>query len=151
MRVIIQRVKKASVSIRGEVVGSCNYGYLLLVGFTHDDNELVLDKMVDKIIQLRINEDDQGKTNLNLAAKNGEILSISQFTLYANCKEGRRPRFVDAMKPDEAARLYLLFNEKLRAYCPRVEEGIFGEDMQVELVNDGPFTIVLDSKELKLN
>jgi D-tyrosyl-tRNA(Tyr) deacylase len=151
MRVVIQRVQKASVSIDGNVVGKCGYGYLLFVGFTHDDNEKILDKMVDKIIGLRINEDDQGKTNLNLAAKNGEILSISQFTLYANCKEGRRPSFVDAMKPLEAERLYKLFNEKLRQFCPSVEEGVFGADMKIELINDGPFTILLDSSELKMN
>ena len=151
MRFIIQRVQRASVSIDGNVVGKCGYGYLLLVGFTNDDNEQVVDKMVDKVIQLRINEDENGKTNLNLAAKNGEILSISQFTLYANCKEGRRPSFVDAMKPDEASRLYDYFNEKLRLYCPHVDVGVFGADMKVELVNDGPFTILLDSSELKMN
>ena len=149
MRVIIQRVKEASVTIDDKVVGKCEYGYLLLVGFTHTDDEFIVDKMVDKVLQLRINEDDQGKTNLNLEAKNGQILSISQFTLYANCKEGRRPSFVDAMNPIEASRLYDLFNDKLKEKCKHVETGVFGGDMKVHLVNDGPFTILLDSDELK--
>ena len=149
MRVIIQRVKEASVTIDDKVVGKCGYGYLLLVGFTHTDDEFIVDKMVDKVLQLRINEDDQGKTNLNLEAKNGQILSISQFTLYANCKEGRRPSFVDAMNPNEASRLYDLFNAKLKEKCTHVETGVFGGDMKVHLINDGPFTIVLDSEELK--
>lgn len=149
MRVIIQRVKEASVTIDDKVVGKCGYGYLLLVGFTHTDDEFVVDKMVDKVLQLRINEDDQGKTNLNLEAKNGQILSVSQFTLYANCKEGRRPSFVDAMNPNEASRLYDLFNAKLKEKCSHVETGVFGGDMKVHLINDGPFTIVLDSEELK--
>lgn len=149
MRVIIQRVKEASVTIDNEIVGKCGYGYLLLVGFTHTDDEFIVDKMVDKVLQLRINEDDQGKTNLNLEAKNGQILSVSQFTLYANCKEGRRPSFVDAMNPNEASRLYDLFNAKLKEKCSHVETGVFGGDMKVHLINDGPFTIVLDSEELK--
>lgn len=149
MRVIIQRVKEASVTIDDKVVGKCGYGYLLLVGFTHTDDEFIVDKMVDKVLQLRINEDDQGKTNLNLEAKNGQILSVSQFTLYANCKEGRRPSFVDAMNPNEASRLYDLFNAKLKEKCSHVETGVFGGDMKVHLTNDGPFTIVLDSEELK--
>lgn len=149
MRVIIQRVKEASVTIDDKVVGKCGYGYLLLVGFTHTDDEFIVDKMVDKVLQLRINEDDQGKTNLNLEAKNGQILSVSQFTLYANCKEGRRPSFVDAMNPNEASRLYDLFNAKLKEKCSHVETGVFGGDMKVHLINDGPFTIVLDSEELK--
>jgi D-tyrosyl-tRNA(Tyr) deacylase len=149
MRVVIQRVKRASVKVDNKIVGKCEYGYLLLVGFTHNDNELVVNKMVDKVLQLRINEDDQGKTNLNLAAKNGQILSVSQFTLYANCKEGRRPSFVDAMNPNEASRLYDLFNAKLKEKCSHVETGVFGGDMKVHLINDGPFTIVLDSEELK--
>lgn len=149
MRVIIQRVKEASVTIDNEIVGKCGYGYLLLVGFTHTDDEFIVEKMADKVLQLRINEDEFGKTNLNLEAKNGQILSISQFTLYANCKEGRRPSFVDAMNPNEASRLYDLFNAKLKEKCSHVETGMFGGDMKVHLINDGPFTIVLDSEELK--
>lgn len=149
MRVIIQRVKEASVTIDSEVVGKCGYGYLLLVGFTHTDDEFIVDKMADKILQLRINEDELGKTNLNLDSKNGQILSISQFTLYANCKEGRRPSFVEAMNPSEASRLYDYFNQKLKEKCNHVETGVFGGDMKVHLVNDGPFTILLDSEELK--
>lgn len=151
MRVLIQRVKKASVSIDNKVVGKCDYGYLLLVGFTHIDDENVVNKMVDKVVQLRINEDDQGKTNLNLEAKNGQILSVSQFTLYANCKEGRRPSFVDAAKPIMATHLFDLFNLKLKEKCSHVETGVFGADMKVELINDGPFTILLDSEDLKMH
>jgi D-tyrosyl-tRNA(Tyr) deacylase len=151
MRVVIQRVKRASVKVDNKIVGKCEYGYLLLVGFTHNDNELVVNKMVDKVLQLRINEDDQGKTNLNLAAKNGQILSVSQFTLYANCKEGRRPSFVDSLNPIDASRLFDYFNGKLKESCSSVETGIFGADMEVELVNDGPFTILLDSVDLKMH
>lgn len=151
MRVLIQRVKKASVTIDDNIVGKCEYGYLLLVGFTHIDNENIVSKMADKVLQLRINEDDQGKTNLNLEAKNGQILSVSQFTLYANCKEGRRPSFVDAAKPDIATSLFDLFNQKLKEKCSHVETGVFGADMKVELINDGPFTILLDSVELKMH
>ncbi len=150
MRVIIQRVLNANVKIDGEIHGKCERGYLLLVGFTLNDNEKIVDQMADKIVNLRINEDDQGKTNLSLLTKGGEILSISQFTLYANCKEGRRPSFTEALNPARATELYDYFNQKLRAYNIHVEEGIFGADMKVELINDGPFTICLDSSELKM-
>lgn len=150
MRVIIQRVLNANVKIDGEIHGKCERGYLLLVGFTLNDNEKIVDQMADKIVNLRINEDDQGKTNLSLLTKGGEILSISQFTLYANCKEGRRPSFTEALNPARATELYDYFNQKLRSYNIHVEEGIFGADMKVELINDGPFTIYLDSSELKM-
>lgn len=150
MRVIIQRVLNANVKIDGEIHGKCDRGYLLLVGFTLNDNEKIVDQMADKIVNLRINEDDQGKTNLSLLTKGGEILSISQFTLYANCKEGRRPSFTEALNPARATELYDYFNQKLRSYNIHVEEGIFGADMKVELINDGPFTIYLDSSELKM-
>ena len=150
MRVIIQRVLNANVKIDGEIHGKCERGYLLLVGFTLNDNEKIVDQMADKIVNLRINEDDQGKTNLSLLTKGGEILSISQFTLYANCKEGRRPSFTEALNPARATELYDYFNQKLRSYNIHVEEGIFGADMKVELINDGPFTIFLDSSELKM-
>ena len=150
MRVIIQRVLNANVKIDNEIHGKCDRGYLLLVGFTLNDNEKIVDQMADKIVNLRINEDEQGKTNLSLLTKGGEILSISQFTLYANCKEGRRPSFTEALNPARATELYDYFNQKLRSYNIHVEEGIFGADMKVELINDGPFTIYLDSSELKM-
>lgn len=148
MRVVIQRVLNANVKVDGNIIGSCNEGYLLLVGFTEGDNKEIVDMMADKIVNLRINEDEQGKTNLSILTTKGEILSISQFTLYANCKEGRRPSFVEALKPNLASELYDYFNEKLRSYDIKVGVGEFGADMKVELINNGPFTIVLDSLDL---
>jgi D-tyrosyl-tRNA(Tyr) deacylase len=147
MRVVIQRSKKSKVTIDGKVNGEIDHGYVVLVGFTEGDNEAIIDKMVNKIVNLRIFEDDQGKINLSILDVNGSILSISQFTLYANCKEGRRPSFTEALNPTEATKLYYIFNEKLREYVI-VETGIFGADMKVEIYNDGPVTIVLDSNEL---
>ena len=147
MRVVIQRSKHSKVTIDGKVNGEINHGYVVLVGFTEGDNEAIIDKMVNKIVNLRIFEDDQGKINLSILDVNGSILSISQFTLYANCKEGRRPSFTEALNPTDATKLYDIFNEKLREYV-LVETGIFGADMKVEIYNDGPVTIVLDSNEL---
>ena len=147
MRVVVQRSKKSKVTIDGKVNGEIDHGYVLLVGFTEGDNETIIDKMVNKIVNLRIFEDDQGKINLSILDVNGSILSISQFTLYANCKEGRRPSFTEALNPTDATKLYDIFNEKLREYVI-VETGIFGADMKVEIYNDGPVTIVLDSDEL---
>ncbi len=147
MRVVIQRSKKSKVTIDGKVNGEIDNGYVLLVGFTNGDDENIIDKMINKIVNLRIFEDDQGKMNLSILDVNGSILSISQFTLYANCKEGRRPSFTEALNPTEATKLYDIFNEKLREYVI-VETGIFGADMKVEIYNDGPVTIVLDSNEL---
>ena len=147
MRVVIQRSKKSKVTIDGKVNGEIDHGYVVLVGFTEGDNEAIIDKMVNKIVNLRIFEDDQGKINLSILDVNGSILSISQFTLYANCKEGRRPSFTEALNPTDATKLYDLFNEKLREYV-LVETGVFGADMKVEIYNDGPVTIVLDSNEL---
>lgn len=147
MRVVIQRSKHSKVTIDGKVNGEIDHGYVVLVGFTEGDNEAIIDKMVNKIINLRIFEDDQGKINLSILDVNGSILSISQFTLYANCKEGRRPSFTEALNPTDATKLYDIFNEKLREYV-LVETGIFGADMKVEIYNDGPVTIVLDSNEL---
>ncbi len=147
MRVVIQRSKKSKVTIDGKVNGEIDHGYVVLVGFTEGDNETIIDKMVNKIVNLRIFEDDQGKINLSILDVNGSILSISQFTLYANCKEGRRPSFTEALNPTDATKLYDLFNEKLREYV-LVETGVFGADMKVEIYNDGPVTIVLDSNEL---
>jgi D-tyrosyl-tRNA(Tyr) deacylase len=147
MRAVIQRSKKSKVTIDCKVNGEIDHGYVVLVGFTEGDNEAIIDKMVNKIVNLRIFEDDQGKINLSILDVNGSILSISQFTLYANCKEGRRPSFTEALNPTDATKLYDIFNEKLREYVI-VETGIFGADMKVEIYNDGPVTIVLDSNEL---
>ena len=144
MRVVVQRSKKSKVTIDGKINGSIEHGYVLLVGFTDGDNETIIDKMIDKIIHLRIFEDDNGKMNLSIEDTKGSILSISQFTLYANAKEGRRPSFVEALNPNEASKLYDLFNEKLSKFI-HVETGIFGSDMKVEIYNDGPVTILLDS------
>ena len=148
MKFVIQRVQHASVTVDDEVIGKIGQGYLVLVGISHTDDETVADKMVDKMIKLRINEDDQGKTNLSLADVNGELLMISQFTLYANCRKGNRPSFTDAGSPDQANELYEYILERCRQQVPTVEKGIFGAEMKVELLNDGPFTIVLDSEQL---
>lgn len=148
MRVVLTTVKEANVKIDNQIVGSISKGYLLLVGFTHDDNEALVDRMVDKIINLRVFMDENGKTNLSLADVNGEILSISQFTLYASSKGSRRPSFTDALRPDEANKLYLYFNDKIKEKLGKVETGQFGADMDVYSINEGPFTLILDSKEL---
>ena len=147
MRVVVQRSKKSKVTIDGKVNGEIDHGYVVLVGFTEGDNEAIIDKMVNKIVNLRIFEDDQGKINLSILDVNGSILSVSQFTLYANCKEGRRPSFVSALNPDEATKLYDYFNEELKKLI-HTETGIFGADMKVEIYNDGPVTIMLDSDEI---
>ncbi|HHX00022.1 MAG TPA: D-tyrosyl-tRNA(Tyr) deacylase [Acholeplasmataceae bacterium] len=144
MRVVVQRVKSASCVVNDEVVSKIEKGYLLLVGFTRSDTLENVVKMARKIANLRIFEDDNGKMNLNISQVNGEVLSISQFTLYANTKDGNRPSFVESMKPDEANHLYLKFNEELRKYNLNVYEGIFGENMQIHLINDGPVTINLE-------
>ena len=149
MRVIIQRAKESKVEINNEVHGSIDYGYVLLVGFTDGDNEIIVQKMAKKVSELRIFEDEQGKMNKSLKDVGGKILSISQFTLYADCTEGRRPSFVKAMRPEGASKLYDLFNLELSKLDIEVETGIFQSDMQVYILNDGPVTIILDSKELK--
>ena len=147
MRVVVQRSKNSKVTIDGKVNGQIDHGYVLLVGFTEGDNEQIIDKMNNKIVNLRIFEDENEKMNLSILDTKGSILSISQFTLYANGTEGRRPSFVEAMNPTEASRLYDVFNEKLREFL-HVETGIFGADMKVEIYNDGPVTICLDSDVL---
>lgn len=148
MRIVLQRVSHASVTIEGQVHGQINQGYMILVGFKDEDDEAIIDRMVDKIIHLRVFEDDQGKMNLSLLDVKGAILSISQFTLYANSRKGRRPSFVEAAKPDISSPLYDLFNVRLEEAGIHVEKGIFGADMKCELLNDGPVTILLDSDEL---
>ena len=147
MRVLVQRSKESKVTINGKINGKIDKGFVLLVGFTQGDDETTLDKMIQKIINLRIFEDENNKMNLSIQDINGSILSISQFTLYANCKEGRRPSFTSAMNPDEATILYDKFNEKLRKII-NTQTGLFGADMKVEIYNDGPVTIMLDSDEL---
>lgn len=149
MRVVLQRVSKASVKVDGAITGEIEQGFLLLVGITPGDDEPVVRKLARKCAELRIFEDENGKLNKGLRDVQGSILSISQFTLYADCKKGRRPGFDKAAKGDIAEPLYELFNKILREeYELKVETGIFGADMKVELLNDGPVTIILDSEEL---
>ena len=147
MRVLIQRVTHASVTVDGNVTGRIDQGFLLLVGITQEDSEEIADKLAKKTVELRVFEDERGKMNLNLHDVQGKILSISQFTLYADCRRGRRPGFELAAKPSQAKPLYEYFNQQLANYGVPVETGVFGADMKVELCNDGPVTIMLDSKE----
>jgi len=148
MKTVVQRVSRASVTIDGNVHGAIEKGYMLLVGIKDEDDETVIAKMAEKIAKLRVFEDEAGKMNLSLSQVNGAVLSISQFTLYADCHKGNRPSFTKAGAPDHAEAMYLLFNKKLRELGFTVEEGIFGADMKVELINDGPVTILLDSDEI---
>ena len=148
MRLVIQKVSSSNVKINNEVVGSIDKGFMVLVGITDSDNKTIVDKMVDKLINLRIFEDENDKLNLSLLDVKGRILSISQFTLYANCKKGRRPSFIEAAKPDISKPLYECFNQQLKEKGVMVETGVFGAMMEVSLVNDGPVTIILDSKEI---
>jgi D-tyrosyl-tRNA(Tyr) deacylase len=148
MKFVIQRVKHASVTVDGEVIGKIGRGYMVLIGACDADDESIADKMVDKMIKLRINRDAEGKTNLSLADVEGGLLLVSQFTLYANCKKGNRPSFVEAGSPEHAEALYNYIVEKCRERVPVVQTGSFGEEMAVELLNDGPFTIILDSDKL---
>lgn len=148
MRVCIQRVSHASCTVEGVITGQIQKGYLLLVGFQDSDTPEMIQKMAEKICFLRINEDENGKMNLSVQDVHGDILSISQFTLYANCIKGRRPSFDASANGQTAEPMYHLFNEKLRTLGMKVEEGIFGADMKIELLNDGPVTIWLDSDEV---
>ncbi len=148
MRFVIQRVSHASVTVNGSVLGKIGKGFLVLIGVSGTDTEETADKMVKKMLGLRIFEDENGKTNLDLRTVNGELLLISQFTLYADCKRGNRPGFTRAGKPEEAKALYEYIIRKCKEEFPVVEQGEFGADMKVELLNDGPFTILLDSEEL---
>lgn len=148
MKFVIQRVTEASVTVEEKVVGKIGKGFLVLVGISDEDDRTVADKLVKKLVGLRIFEDSEGKTNLSLADVGGELLMISQFTLYANCKKGYRPSFTAAGKPDMANELYEYICEECKKTVPVVEKGIFGAHMHVALMNDGPFTIVLDSRDL---
>ncbi len=148
MRFVIQRVTDSSVVIDGETVGKIGKGYLVLIGVSDSDTEAVADKMVKKMIGLRIFEDENGKTNLSLADVEGSLLLVSQFTLYANCRKGNRPSFIEAGSPDRAEALYEYIIAECRKSVPDVQTGRFGAEMKVSLVNDGPFTILLDSETL---
>ena len=147
MKVVIQVVDKASVSVNGELINKIDNGYLLLVGIDQDDNLQIIKKMAEKIVNLRINPDENGKTNLSILNINGQILSISQFTLCAKL-DSRRPSFSYAAKPDVAKPLFDEFNKILSSYGILVKDGVFGEEMEVSLINHGPFTIVLGSENL---
>ena len=146
MRVVVQRVKHASVTINGTVNGKINNGFLVLLGVQSTDSEQDVDYLVKKVTNLRIFSDENDKMNLSLKDVNGELLIVSQFTLYANCKEGNRPSFVEAAKPDIAIPLYEYFVSECKKIIPVVETGLFGADMKVDLLNDGPVTIIVDSK-----
>ena len=148
MRAVIQRVLRAGVTVDAEVVGRIEKGFMILLGVSDEDTRETAKKLADKICKLRIFEDENGKTNLSLADVGGELLVISQFTLYADCRKGNRPSFIKAGAPDEANRLYEYFMDCCREHVAVVERGRFGADMKVELVNDGPFTLMLDTQEL---
>ena len=148
MKFVIQRVTHASVSVDGNIIGKIGKGFMVLIGVSQQDNEDIADKMVKKMCNLRIFEDSEGKTNLALSDVGGELLLISQFTLYADCHKGNRPSFVFAGAPDMASALYEHIIEEARKYVAVVERGSFGAEMKVELLNDGPFTVILDSAEL---
>ena len=148
MKFVIQRVQHASVTVDNEVIGKIGKGFMILLGVEDADTEEITDKMADKICKLRIFEDENGKTNLALKDVDGELLLISQFTLYADCKKGNRPSFIKAGNPELANSLYEYIIAACQKEVPVVETGSFGADMKVELLNDGPFTIVLDSDEI---
>ena len=148
MKIVIQRVKEAAVTVDGKTVGSIGQGLLLLVGVELGDTKEIAEKMIEKIYKMRIFEDENGKTNLGSADINGEVLLISQFTLCANCKKGNRPSFIEAAPPFEAEALYEYMAELCSSRFSKTGTGVFGADMKVSLLNDGPFTIVLDSSEL---
>lgn len=144
MKIVLQRCKQAKVTAEGKLTGSIGKGFVLLVGITHEDTEKEAEWLADKIVNLRIFEDEDRKMNQSLKDVGGEILSVSQFTLYADCNKGRRPSFVDAAVPDMANAMYERFNELLRSRGVKVETGVFGAMMEVDLINDGPVTLVLE-------
>lgn len=148
MKFVIQRVTEASCTVDNEITGQIGKGFLVLIGVSNEDTKEIADKMVKKLIGLRIFEDAEGKTNLSLNDVNGELLLISQFTLYADCKKGNRPSFVHAGKPDMANDMYEYIISKCKEQIPVVEKGVFGAHMDIRLLNDGPFTIVLDSRDI---
>ncbi len=148
MRILLQNVLNASVTIDGKTAGEISHGFCAFVGFCQNDDENIVDKMINKLINARLFQDENGKTNLSICDVKGSILSISQFTLYASLKDGRRPSFVASLEPKRASQLYDYFNIKLSKLGINIQKGVFGTDMKVSLINDGPFTIMLDSAEL---
>lgn len=144
MRIVLQRSKEARVTVDGQIVGAIEKGLVLLVGVTHEDTGETARFLADKVVNLRIFEDEDGKMNHSLLDVGGSILSVSQFTLYGDCRKGRRPNFMDAARPDHATEIYNLFNEELKKKNVAVETGIFGAMMDVQLVNDGPVTLILE-------
>ncbi len=148
MRFVIQRVSHASVTVEERTIGQIEKGFLVLIGVSEHDTKEIADKMIQKMVSLRIFEDENGKTNLSLSDVSGELLLVSQFTLYADCKKGKRPSFTRAGKPDMANAMYEYIISECQKKVNKVETGSFGEDMKVELLNDGPFTIFLDSDEI---
>lgn len=148
MKFVIQRVQHASCVVDDKVTGEIEKGFLVLIGVAETDTREIADKMVKKLVGLRIFEDEEGKTNMSLSQVQGSLLLISQFTLYADCKKGNRPSFIKAGKPDMASEMYEYIIAKCKESVEKVERGIFGADMKISLLNDGPFTIVLDSDEI---
>jgi len=148
MKFVVQRVSHASVMVQGKVGGKIDKGFMVLIGVGQNDDEAIADKMVAKLINMRIFEDENGKTNLALKDVGGQLLLISQFTLYANCKKGNRPSFIEAGNPDKANALYEYIINKCKEEIDVVEKGVFGAEMKVELLNEGPFTVILDSDEI---
>ena len=144
MKFVIQRVTESSVSVDGTVIGQIGKGFMVLIGVAESDTEEIADKLIRKLIGLRIFEDENGKTNKSLADVDGQLLMVSQFTLYANCKKGNRPSFTEAGEPHRAEELYEYMVAKAREQVPVVETGVFGAEMEVSLVNDGPFTVILE-------
>lgn len=145
MRIIVQRCDKAEVRVKGKTVGKINYGMMLLVSFTYGDTEKEIDYLVNKVLNLRIFDDENGVMNKSILDINGEILSISQFTLYANTSKGNRPSYIDALKGEDAIKLYDMFNEKIKSKI-HTETGVFGAEMKVDFINDGPITILLEKE-----
>ena len=149
MRFVVQRVSSTSVEVEGSITGKIDKGFFVLIGVEEADDVKIADKMIKKMTGLRIFKDENGKTNLSLSDVGGELLLISQFTLYADCRHGNRPNFLNAGTPDEAERLYEYIIGKTRELGYKVETGVFGEHMDVSLINNGPFTIILDSDDMK--
>lgn len=148
MKFVIQRVSEAACRVDNEITGQIGKGFMVLIGVSNEDTTAIADKMVKKLLGLRIFEDAEGKTNLSLNDVDGQLLLISQFTLYADCKKGNRPSFINAGKPDMANEMYEYIISKCKEQIPVVERGVFGAHMHISLVNDGPFTIVLDSRDI---